>query len=141
MLQAMQGILAADPETQIVYGPDQRKFTAGFVDILYSDGRKDSPSCTIPILAWDELAQQLSQYHEGDLIQFVGRLDAKKDLSGNTVLSYTLKKIDESKTLVAETEKFLLEFTPAKARLSDQLKAAEQKKELNQEPQPPSPQL
>ena len=57
-------------------------------------------------------------------------------------MSYTVKKIDDSLTLVAAAEKFLLEYEPTRLpSLSNQLGGATQRTEQNGTPQPQIPNI
>lgn len=136
MLQAMHGTLANDPKMEYPVGPDNREYTAAYVDILYTDGRRGSKPNRIMLLAWDEEAEHLAQYRKGDPIQFVGSLNAERDRKGNSRFSYTVRKIDDTRTLVAAAEKFLMDYEPPKELLIDQLARAEQQKDPRTVPQP-----
>lgn len=137
MLQAMQGFLAETPIVRDQKGPDGRMFRVAMTDILYRDGRPNSEYGRVRVIAWNDQAEQLSGYHAGDEIQFIGRLNAAKardqpDNDGMAQLSFTIQRIDDSRTLVAAMEQFLREFTPPKLSLDNKIHRAEQQKQRNE---------
>ena len=129
MIQAMQGVLADEPELSDLRGPDGRQFTLAKANLYYWDGRKGSEDVIIRLLAWNEQAQHLARYHKGDELQFIGRLNASlsPDLL-QTTLTFTVQKIDDSRTLISAVEEFLRNFTPPKERLSEMISSAEKRK-------------
>lgn len=122
MLQAMRGTLASDPQMQT--RPDRYGCEHHCVNVkmLFRDA---SGTGEFHLLAIDDQADQLMRYKANDEVEFLGRLNVCPGLNR---LSVTLVKLDESKTLVAATEKFLQDFVPPKVPLMDQIRHAEQQK-------------
>lgn len=140
MLQAMQGFLAETPTVRVVRDqrdPDGRELRVVMTDILYRDGRPGSEFGRVRVMAWDEQADQLAKYQAGEEIQFIGRLNAARardqpDNNGMAQLSFTIQRIDDSRTLVAAMEQFLCEFTPPQISLADKILRAEQQRQRNE---------
>jgi len=135
MLQAMHGILADPPQIIDAEGPDGKPHKCVMVNIYYWDGRKatEDIKCKIRVFAYDDQAQHLSHYAEGDSIQFIGRFNAYTQKNNLPNFSFTIHRIDDSGTLIAATEQFFREFhSPAKRNLHDQIRHAAEHKETNE---------
>ena len=118
-------------------GPDERHFRMSMVHLLYRDGRPGSEFALVHAIAWNDQAEHLAKYNAGDEIQFVGRLNAARNrdrpgYENMAELSFTIMKIDDSRTLVSATEKFLNEFMFPHLSLSDQINQATVQKEHNE---------
>lgn len=122
MLQAMRGTLASDPQMQTRSDRFGREHHCVSVRMLFQDA---SGTGEFHLLALDDQADQLMRHKANDEVEFLGRLNVCPGLNR---LSVTLVKLDDSKTLVAATEKFLQDFVPPKAPLMDQIHRAEQQK-------------
>lgn len=129
MIQAMQGVLADNPEINELIGPDGRQFTLAKANLLYRDGRNGPYEMSVRILAWNDQAEHLAKYDVGEEIQFIGRMNVAGSLyDSQAKLSFTVHRIDDSKTLISAVENFLREFAPSKEKLSDKIKQAESQK-------------
>lgn len=126
LLQAMRGTLTQDPQFHMIRGRDGIDHPGSVVKMRFDDGPpgNEAPGEFI-LTAKDEQAHTLMEYKAGDELEFVGRLNIRQGFS-SPILS--LVKIDESRTLVSATEKFLQDFTPPKVPLMEQIHRAEQQK-------------
>lgn len=126
LLQAMRGTLTQDPQFHMILGRDGVEHPGSVVKMRLDDGLLFNDSSGEFILtAKDDQARALMEYKAGDELEFIGRLNIRP---GFSTLLMSLVKIDESRTLVAATEKFLQDFTPPKVPLLEQIHRAEQQK-------------
>lgn len=126
LLQAMRATLTQDPQFHMIRIQDGIEHPGSVVKMrLEPDVSGNASPGEFILTAIDDQAHALMKYKEGDALEFVGRLNIRPGKSGMTM---SLVKIDESRTLVAATEKFLQGFTPPKVPLMDQIHRAEQQK-------------
>ena len=135
----MRGILAEQPKLQTITGPDGRQFRVADVKLRFSDERPGVDDGRCRLIAWDAQADALTQYRNGEEIEFIGRLNSNQ-VGQSADLTFTLLKIDDSKTLVHSTEQFLMDFVSKKERLAVQISRAEQQKAENEAANQDSPQ-
>lgn len=134
MMQAMQGVLADDPQLQTLPGPDGRSFKVVSVNLYYNDGRIGSLDSRVRVFAWNEQADHLMQYKKGDEVQFIARLNATPSHNRSSAdLSFSIQYIDDSRTLVPAMEQFLHNFEPAKEKLHNKIQRAEQQRQSNEQ--------
>lgn len=115
IFQPMRGKLAADPELTQIELKNGQKLDACKVTLRYWNGKRGEQNAFVPITAYGDAAQELSQYKKDDPIQFVGRLDSRsyvptenKDFR-HLELCYSVYAIDPSRNLVRSTEAFIRE--------------------------------
>lgn len=125
-LQAMRATLLQDPQFHMIRTRDGVDHPGSVVKMRLDSGTPGNESAGEFILtAKDDQAHALMNYKHGDELEFVGNLNIRPGRIGVTL---SLVKIDESRTLVAATEKFLQGFTPPKVPLMEQIHRAEQQK-------------
>lgn len=126
LLQAMRATLMQDPQFHMFRTKDGIEHPGSVVKMRLDTGNfvTEAPGEFI-LTAKDEQAHALMKYKQSDELEFIGRLNMRP---GKSDLILSLVRIDESRTLVAATEKFLQGFTPPKVPLTDQIHRAEQQK-------------
>lgn len=126
LLQAMRATLTQDPQFHMIRTLDGIEHPGSVVKMRLDAGfsGNEDPGEFI-LTAKDDQAHALMKYKRGDELEFVGNLCIRP---GKTGITLSLVKIDESRTLVAATEKFLQGFTPPKVPLMEQIRNAEQQK-------------